>query len=89
MAKAVHLALLTDENMRLVFTTALESLNIRLSQLPPHVCLLLDALGGIPRHVAFVFAALALSNEHDRFIKQDFIAGLDSHVTRPSNVSSA
>ncbi|CAL8469781.1 g9323 [Coccomyxa elongata] len=64
-AKAVHLALLTDENMRLVFTTALESLNIQLSQLPPHRW---------------------LSNKHNRFIKQDFIAGLDSHVTRPSTL---
>ncbi|CAL8467398.1 g6935 [Coccomyxa elongata] len=83
-AKAVHLQLLTDNNMRLIFMAALESLGIQQVELPPHVCLLLDLVNGIARHAGFVFAAVALSKEHDRFSKRALIDGLSSHTARPS-----
>ncbi len=71
--------------MHLVSATALKSLGIpQAEQLPPHMCLLLDSVGGIARHVGFVFSAVALSDKHDSFRRQALIDGLNSHTARPS-----
>ena len=70
--------------MQYIFMAALDRLGIELAELPPHVCLLLKSVNGIARHAGFVFAAVALSREHDSFNKRQLIDGLSAHIAMPS-----